>query len=107
MNAKHYIYRVFWSEEDQEYVGVCTEFPSLSWLDKDQAAALSGIVQLVKDTVTDMETNGEAVPEPLSKKIFSGKISLRTTPAVHRHLVASAMESGVSLNRYINALIGA
>jgi hypothetical protein len=29
-----YTYRVTWSEDDQEYVGLCTEFPSLSWIDK-------------------------------------------------------------------------
>ena len=27
-----YTYRVTWSEEDQEYVGLCAEFPSLNWL---------------------------------------------------------------------------
>jgi hypothetical protein len=24
----HYTYRVTWSEDDQEYVGLCAEFPS-------------------------------------------------------------------------------
>ena len=27
-----YTYRVTWSEEDNEHVGLCVEFPSLSWL---------------------------------------------------------------------------
>lgn len=27
-----YTYRVTWSEDDQEYLGLCAEFPSLSWL---------------------------------------------------------------------------
>jgi hypothetical protein len=27
-----YTYRVTWSEYDAEYVGLCIEFPSLSWL---------------------------------------------------------------------------
>jgi hypothetical protein len=26
----HYSYRVIWSEEDKEYVGLCAEFPTLS-----------------------------------------------------------------------------
>ena len=33
MNAKLYTYRVLWSEEDAEFVGLCAEFPSLSWLE--------------------------------------------------------------------------
>ena len=31
-----YSYRVQWSEEDREFVGLCTEFPSLSWLAESQ-----------------------------------------------------------------------
>lgn len=30
----HYTYRVTWSEKDREYIGLCAEFPSLSWLSK-------------------------------------------------------------------------
>jgi hypothetical protein len=29
MNINHYTYRVTWSAEDNEHVGLCTEFPSL------------------------------------------------------------------------------
>jgi hypothetical protein len=28
-NTDHYAYRVVWSEEDQEHVALCSEFPSL------------------------------------------------------------------------------
>ena len=38
----HYTYRVTWSEEDGEYIGLCAEFPSLSWLAAEPEAALSG-----------------------------------------------------------------
>ena len=31
-----YTYRVTWSEEDQEHVGLCAEFPSLSWLEANR-----------------------------------------------------------------------
>jgi predicted RNase H-like HicB family nuclease len=44
-----YSYRVTWSEEDQEYVGLCAEFPSLSWLTKTPEQALSGIRHLVQE----------------------------------------------------------
>ena len=36
-----YTYRITWSEEDQEYAGLCIEFPSLSWLDENPEAALA------------------------------------------------------------------
>ena len=49
-----YTSRVIWSEEDEEYVGLCAEFPSLSWLDESPEAALHGIRQLVADVVTNL-----------------------------------------------------
>ena len=38
----HYTYRVTWSPEDGEHVGLCAEFPSLSWLARTPEAALKG-----------------------------------------------------------------
>jgi hypothetical protein len=49
--ADKYTYRVIWSEEDREYVGLCAEMPSLSWLDKSQTSALAGIVKVVRQAV--------------------------------------------------------
>jgi predicted RNase H-like HicB family nuclease len=44
-----YTYRVTWSEEDGEYVGLCAEFASLSWLASEPEAALQGIRQVIAD----------------------------------------------------------
>ncbi|WP_165646355.1 hypothetical protein [Mycobacteroides abscessus] len=44
---KHHSYSVQWSTEDDEYVALVAEFPSLSWLDKDPVRALVGLVELV------------------------------------------------------------
>ncbi len=103
MNAKQYTYRVLWSEDDQEFVGLCVEFPSLSWLEVEQDAALHGIVRLVEETVGDMKSNGEAIPEPLALKKYSGRFVVRTTPEIHRELAIRSAEAGVSLNRYVNS----
>ncbi|WP_211145771.1 hypothetical protein [Mycobacterium interjectum] len=46
-----YTYRVEWSAEDNEWVGLCAELPSLSWLDPDKAKALAGIERLVQNVV--------------------------------------------------------
>ena len=45
----HYTYRVTWSEDDKEYVGLCAEFPSLCWLTKTHEGALRGIRKVVAD----------------------------------------------------------
>ena len=102
-NADHYAYRVLWSEEDQEFVGLCAEFPSLSWLAGKPETALKGIRKVVADTLEDMQQSGEKIPQPLSLKSFSGKFQVRIPPAVHRELAICAAESGVSLNRFVSA----
>lgn len=97
-----YSYRVTWSEEDNEYIGLCTEFPSLSWLTPDPEAAIRGIRELVADIVADLEGNGEPVPEPISIKQYSGKFLVRIPPELHRSLVLEAAEAGISLNRLVS-----
>ncbi|MBA3772643.1 MAG: toxin-antitoxin system HicB family antitoxin [Ramlibacter sp.] len=103
MTVKHYTYRVTWSPEDGEHVGLCVEFPSLSWLAKTPEAALKGIRKVVADAVADMQTSGEAVPEALAEKHYSGEFRVRIPPQVHRNLALAAAEQGVSLNRLASA----
>jgi len=94
-----YTYRVTWSEDDTEYVGLCAEFPSLSWLALTPETALKGIRKLVADVVKDMDSTGETVPEPFACRSYSGKFMIRVPPDVHRLLAVQAAEFGVSLNR--------
>ncbi|MEW6718713.1 MAG: toxin-antitoxin system HicB family antitoxin [Chloroflexota bacterium] len=99
MMNDRYTYRVTWSEEDNEYVGLCVEFPSLSWLAAEPEEALQGIRQVVREAVADLEANGEVVPEPIAVKRYSGKFMIRIPPELHRRLALEAAETGINLNR--------
>ncbi|MCX7176599.1 MAG: toxin-antitoxin system HicB family antitoxin [Proteobacteria bacterium] len=107
MSVDHYTYRVTWSAEDGEHVGLCAEFPSLSWLAKTPEAALKGIRQVTAEAVADMQTSGETIPVPLAEKHYSGEFRVRIPPAVHRALAMQAAEQGVSLNRLASAKLTA
>ncbi|CAA6805176.1 MAG: Unknown protein [uncultured Thiotrichaceae bacterium] len=98
-----YTYRVTWSEGDQEYVGLCAEFPSLSWLEKTPEKALKGIRQLAHQCVEDLRADHQEIPEPIAVKNYSGKFMVRVPPETHRMLAIQAAESGVSLNRLISS----
>ena len=98
-----FTYRITWSEDDREYVGLCLEFPSLSWLAKSQDAALHGIRKIVASAFADMKKNGEVPPAPLAGRTYSGKFVVRVPPSVHRALALKASEEGISLNRLISA----
>ena len=97
-----YTYRVTWSSEDNEYVGLCAEFPSLSWLAATQVEALQGIRSLVAEVIADMKSNKEQIPEPIATRRYSGKFTVRVTPDVHRMLAIEAAESKVSINRLVS-----
>ncbi|MDE2344166.1 MAG: type II toxin-antitoxin system HicB family antitoxin [Betaproteobacteria bacterium] len=107
MVADHYTYRVTWSPEDGEHVGLCAEFPSLSWLATTPEAALKGIRQVVADSVADLQASGEEVPAPLAERHYSGEFRVRIPPEVHRSLAMQAAEQGVSLNRLASAKLSA
>jgi predicted HicB family RNase H-like nuclease len=98
-----YTYRVTWSQEDGQCVGLCAEFPSLSWLAPTPEKALRGIRKLVADVVNDMKANGEPAPEPLSSRRYSGKFMVRIPPEVHQRLAVEAAEEDISLNRLVSA----
>lgn len=107
MSVDHYTYRVTWSPEDGEHVGLCAEFPSLSWLARTPEAALKGIRQVVAEAVADMRANGEEVPPALAEKHYSGEFRVRIPSEVHRSLALQAAEQGVSLNRLASAKLAA
>jgi len=67
---KDYTFRVIWSDEDEEFVGLCDAFPSLSWLAPTREEALQGIQLLVKSITVESRSLSEMfgalpVDEPL------------------------------------------
>ena len=103
MSIDHYTYRVTWSQEDGEYLGLCVELPSLSWLAATPAKALAGIRHIAAESIADMQLNDEPVPVPLSDKHYSGAFRVRIPPQVHRSLAMQTADQGVSLNRLASA----
>jgi predicted HicB family RNase H-like nuclease len=96
----------FWGQTITDAIEVqvrLSEFPSLSWLDKEPESALKGIREIVKSVIKDMTHAGEEIPQPIACKRYSGKFMVRVPPEVHRSLAIQALESGVSLNRIAGA----
>ena len=107
MKIEHYTYRVTWCAEDEEHVGLCAEFPSLSWLAGSPEEALAGIRELVAVVVADMSAQKEDIPVPLAERHYSGEFRVRIPPELHRRLTIDAQEQQVSLNRLVSAKLAA
>ncbi len=105
--AFEYTYRVFWSAEDEEFVGTCAEFPFLSFVGESPAETLDGILEVVDGAIEMLEEEGKEAPAPLGSCSFSGKFPLRMPPELHRELAMEAAEQDISLNRLINLRLAA
>ena len=102
MKNDHYTYRVTWSEEDQEHVGLCAEFPSLSWLAKTPEAALKGIRKVVEDVIKDMKENDERVYKAIMV-LFESKeeIEIFNKKAIYLYLREI---TGLNTKQVVNSL---
>lgn len=99
--AEEYTYRVFWSEEDQEFVGTVAEFPYVSFLDPDRTKAFEGVTKAVSDILEVYAEDGEEAITPLGKRAYSGKFALRMSKEQHRRIAMEAAEQGVSINQLL------
>lgn len=66
---RHHNYRITWSDEAGEYVGLCDEFPGLSWLDSSPEATLDGIRRVVREVEADMAAERD-IPAGVSDDPF-------------------------------------
>ena len=55
MNTDRYAYSLSWSDSDNAYIGLCTEFPSLSWIAGSPETALKGIRKVVDGVADDLQ----------------------------------------------------
>jgi len=53
---RHLPIKVCWSDEDQEFVAIHPNFPSLSFLDSDRRKAKRGMRKLIKFAKLDLRT---------------------------------------------------
>jgi predicted HicB family RNase H-like nuclease len=106
-DADYYTYSVAWSDEDQVFIGRVAEFSLLSAHGKTAEAALKEIRLVVLYVLEDLKESNEPIPEPFSKRRYSGKLVLRMPPQKHRELAIEAEREGVSLNLLVNKKLGA
>ena len=66
-----------------------------------QVDALVRLEKAVAETIEDMSSEGEPIPDPLSERSFCGKFNLRVGEALHRRPAIEAAEEKLSINRLI------
>ncbi|WP_326519549.1 type II toxin -antitoxin system TacA 1-like antitoxin [Acinetobacter sp. CAAS 2-6] len=93
------------SAEDHAYVGLCAEFPALSWLDGDQSKAFSRIVELVAEVVAEMISQNETVATPRSAEdmddFATEQINIQITADTKKVLEQAANLLSISVSDFI------
>jgi len=69
-SADKYTYRLLWDEDRERYLGVCSEFPGLSYEATSTGDALAGIQRRVADQLADLARQDKPHPEPLAVRRF-------------------------------------
>lgn len=100
--AAKYSYNIAWSDEDKVFIGRVAEFPSLAAHGSTQEKALREIRTVVEYVLDDLAKSREPIPEPFTKRRYSGKLQLRMSKELHRRLALESSTQGVSLNNWIN-----
>lgn len=99
--ADEYSYRVQYSPDDQAYIGLVDEFPGLSAHAETLEGALKEIKLVLAEGLQLLAERDKQIPEPFSRREYSGKFIVRLTPSLHRRLATEALRKGVSLNEHV------
>lgn len=90
-----------WSDEDQAFVARVPELPGCVTHGETLVEAVKMATEAIELHLESMAARGIEIPIPLSMEQFSGKMPLRISPILHRHLVMRARAKKTSVNRLI------
>jgi len=96
-----YKIEICYSDRDNSFVAKIPELPYTSSHGKTEQEALKNVLKAGQLWLDSAYAEGTLVPEPISKKEYSGKLVIRIPVEVHRELAFKAQENSVSLNQYI------
>ncbi len=97
----HYTYRVEWSPDYADYVGVCLELPFLVERAPTAHDAMTAIATAVDRKLVEMREFGDPAPAPLSERRYTGTFVVRTSRELHARLAREAVEQHVSMNQWV------
>jgi predicted HicB family RNase H-like nuclease len=105
--VSNYSFKVFWSDEDQAYIAVCSEFPTLSAFGDTPQEAIGEMETVLQMAIETFKEKNWPLPEPHTHIEYSGQMRVRFPKSVHARLATQAQEEGVSINSLINTFVSA
>ncbi len=100
-SSDNYLKIVEWSEEDQCYIGTAPGLFVGGVHGDDQEKVFRELCEVVEETVALFESEGRPLPASTANKRYSGKISLRIPPELHKRISIKATQTGESVNKFV------
>lgn len=100
-----YSINVQWSEEDECFVALVPEFPTLSAFGETREEALAEAKVALQGFIDIYQADGLPLPEPKCVPSHSGQLRIRIPKTLHGELAKEAERQGVSLNSHIIYLL--
>jgi predicted RNase H-like HicB family nuclease len=93
-----YQVHITFDPRDKIYVARAPELENCHSHGSTPEEALGNIQQSIELWLETARENGISIPQPISKKKFSGKFVLRTSTELHAQLAQVALVNGKSMN---------
>ncbi|NNL94014.1 MAG: toxin-antitoxin system HicB family antitoxin [Xanthomonadales bacterium] len=105
-HGDRYIKLVYWSEEDQAYIGRSPGLFEGDVRGLDEAEVFIELCREIESCVEAIEEDGFEPPPPTAQRIYSGKFNLRVGKELHEQLSLEALRGKESLNALCVRLLG-
>ena len=101
-----YQVNIAFDPRDKIYVARVPELENCHTHGSTPEEALTHAQEAIELWIETAQKRRKPVPEPMSRKKFSGKFVLRTTPELHAALAKHALQTGKSMNELAEELLG-
>lgn len=105
MKKFKYTVNISWSEKDQAYVAEVVELVGCATHGRTYLEAARNTQDAIETWLEGAKESGFPVPEPLTRRKFSGKFVARIGPALHQNLAIRAKVSGKTLNGLVQEIL--
>ena len=100
-----YQVNIAFDPRDKIYVARVPELENCHTHGATPEEALGNAREAIELWIETAEKRRKPVPEPTSRKKFSGKFVLRTSPELHAALAKQALQSGKSMNELAEEIL--
>lgn len=107
MSADSYRLVILFDSEKKKFIARIPELPDLQVEGENRAEAVSRIEEALEEAFRKAASDGREMPAPIDQTEFTGELTLKVTPTLHRDLAFLARHEGVDLNQLVSELLSA